>query len=236
MSGTLRKIGGSSRFFAIAIHKDQVHLAGQVSQINDGDITDQARDVFAKVDALLAEAAIKREDLISLQIWLADMANYEGMNAVWDDWVSTITPPTRICVEARMAQPHYRVEVLRSPQRDRRISQDLTAPPWRAEPARTAYGRSLRHPRSKPQRSVDHGCNVRLPRRAAIEMAWNATSLLTFLTDSCLRTALRQRGWIAEPAMGRDYRLPTTRPLVASEMFPAPRCDSRPDRSAADAP
>jgi enamine deaminase RidA (YjgF/YER057c/UK114 family) len=34
------------------------------------------------------------------------------MNAVWDEWVAPVTPPTRVCVEARMAQPHYLIEVL----------------------------------------------------------------------------------------------------------------------------
>ncbi|SDF25591.1 RidA family protein [Limimaricola pyoseonensis] len=112
MTGTLRKIGGSSRFSAIAVHNGQVHLAGQVSQLKDGDIAVQSRDVLAKVDALLAEAGCGRDDLISVQIWLSDMADYAGMNAVWDEWVSSVTPPTRVCVEARMAQPHYRIEVL----------------------------------------------------------------------------------------------------------------------------
>lgn len=112
MTGTVRKIGGSARFSAIAVHNGQVHLAGQVSQLKDGDIEAQSRDVFAKVDALLSEAGTSRENLISVQIWLADMADYAGMNAVWDEWVSSTTPPTRVCVEARMAQPHYRIEVL----------------------------------------------------------------------------------------------------------------------------
>lgn len=106
------KLGGSPRFSAIATHNGLVHLAGQVSQLEDGDIATQSRDVFAKVDALLAEAGAARENLISVQIWLREMEDYAGVNAVWDEWVSDITPPTRVCVEARMAKPHYRIEVL----------------------------------------------------------------------------------------------------------------------------
>lgn len=112
MTGTLRKIGGSARFSAIAVHNGQVHLAGQVSQLKDGGIAAQSQDVFAKVDTLLAEAGTSRENLISVQIWLANMDDYAGMNAVWDEWVAPVTPPTRVCVEARMAQPHYLIEVL----------------------------------------------------------------------------------------------------------------------------
>ncbi|MEH6675122.1 MAG: RidA family protein [Sulfitobacter sp.] len=112
MTNSLRKIGGSARFSAISIHNGQVHLAGQVSQLKEGDIAVQSRDVFAKINELLGQAGTSRENLISVQIWLADMADYAGMNAVWDDWVSSVVPPTRVCVEARMAQPHYLIEVL----------------------------------------------------------------------------------------------------------------------------
>ncbi len=112
MSQTVQKIGGSSRFSAIAIKNGIIHLAGQVSQLETAGIAEQAKDVFAKVDALLEQAGSKREDMLSVQIWLADMADYEAMNLEWDAWVSNVTPPTRICVEARMAKPHYKIEVL----------------------------------------------------------------------------------------------------------------------------
>lgn len=112
MSNTLTKIGGSARFSAIAKHAGQIHLAGQVSQLQDAEIVEQSNDVFGKVDALLEQAGAGREDIISVQIWLADMADYDGMNSAWDAWVQDIVPPTRVCVEARMAKPHYKIEVL----------------------------------------------------------------------------------------------------------------------------
>ncbi|AEV35690.1 endoribonuclease L-PSP [Pseudovibrio sp. FO-BEG1] len=113
MSSGLKKIGGSKRFSAIAIHNDVVHLAGQVSQLVEGDITAQSKDVFTKVDNLLAEAGTTRENVFSVQIWLADMREYDEMNNVWDEWVADLNAaPTRVCVEARMAKPHYKIEVL----------------------------------------------------------------------------------------------------------------------------
>lgn len=112
MSHALKKMGGSERFSAIATHAGQIHLAGQVSQLQDADIGEQSNDVFAKVDTLLAQAGARREDIISVQIWLSDMSEYAQMNAAWDAWVADITPPTRVCVEARLAKPHYKIEVL----------------------------------------------------------------------------------------------------------------------------
>jgi len=111
MIANVNKIGGSSRFSAIAIHNGTVHLAGQVSQLKEASIAEQSIDVFAKVDTLLGDAGADRGNMLSVQIWLADMDDYAQMNEQWDKWVDGIEPPTRVCVEARMAQPHYKIEV-----------------------------------------------------------------------------------------------------------------------------
>lgn len=105
------RIGGNARFSAITIHGDTIYLAGQVSQLVDGDITDQSREVLAKIDALLEQAGSDRAHVLSAQIWLKNMADYAGMNAVWDGWIDPEHPPVRACVEAPMAQPHYLVEI-----------------------------------------------------------------------------------------------------------------------------
>ena len=39
------------------------------------------------------------------------MATFGEMNAVWDAWVAPRRPPTRACVEARLASPQYAVEI-----------------------------------------------------------------------------------------------------------------------------
>jgi len=44
-------------------------------------------------------------------VYLADMADYDGMNAVWDAWVPDGHAPTRACVQARLAKPGWRVEM-----------------------------------------------------------------------------------------------------------------------------
>lgn len=108
----IQRIGGSARFSAITIHNKTVYLAGQVSQLKDGDITEQSNDVFAKVDALLEEAKTDVSRVLSVQIWLKTMDDYAGMNDIWDNWIDTKNAPVRVCVEAPMAQPHYLVEIL----------------------------------------------------------------------------------------------------------------------------
>lgn len=78
----IQRIGGSARFSAITIHNNTAYLAGQVSQLKEGDIVAQSKDVFAKVGALLEEAKSDVSRVLSVQIWLKSMDDYAGMNEV----------------------------------------------------------------------------------------------------------------------------------------------------------
>ncbi|TCS59594.1 endoribonuclease L-PSP [Primorskyibacter sedentarius] len=50
--------------------------------------------------------------MLQATIWLADMADYDEIYAVWDAWVPKVKAPTRPCGEARLATPDYKVEVI----------------------------------------------------------------------------------------------------------------------------
>lgn len=100
----------------VTIYKDIVYLAGQVprhgSDGQPGDITAQAQDVFGQIDALLVEAGSDKHRILSCQIFLADMADYDGFNQVWRDWVSPRNPPPRATVQAQLANPDWKLEVV----------------------------------------------------------------------------------------------------------------------------
>jgi enamine deaminase RidA (YjgF/YER057c/UK114 family) len=49
---------------------------------------------------------------IAANIWITDMANFAEMNAVWDAWVSPGNTPARATVEAKLASPDYKVEIM----------------------------------------------------------------------------------------------------------------------------
>ncbi|KUF09177.1 RidA family protein [Pseudoponticoccus marisrubri] len=100
-----------ARMSQIVIHGDTVYLAGQVGSPG-ASVTQQTEDCLAKLDALLAEAGSDRTKLLQVTIWLADMADFAEMNAVWDAWVPEGHAPTRACGEAKLATPEYRVEVI----------------------------------------------------------------------------------------------------------------------------
>ena len=102
----------TSRLSEIAIHNGTVYLAGQVAENVSGDITAQTREVLAHIDRLLAEANSDKSLLLSVQIYLADLVHFVGMNEVWDSWVVPGQTPPRATVEARLANPAGLVEIV----------------------------------------------------------------------------------------------------------------------------
>ena len=98
------------RMSKIVKHNGTVYLCGQVGS---GDtVTEQTQDCLARVDALLKQAGSSREQILQAIIWVADMADFAEMNAVWDAWVPQGHAPARACGEAKLARPELKVEVI----------------------------------------------------------------------------------------------------------------------------
>jgi enamine deaminase RidA (YjgF/YER057c/UK114 family) len=108
----IERFGVGKRLTDFIVHGDTIHFSGYVAEEAAGkSVTEQTRDILAQIDGSLAEAGSDKSKLIEATIWLADMATFGEMNAVWDAWVAPRRPPTRACVEARLASPQYAVEI-----------------------------------------------------------------------------------------------------------------------------
>jgi enamine deaminase RidA (YjgF/YER057c/UK114 family) len=110
--GIERKQVGA-RMSQIVIHGDTVYLAGVVAHQNAGKgVTEQTREILETIDRNLAEAGTDKSKLLSANIWLADIATFAEMNAVWDAWVAPGHTPARATVEAKLAAAQYKVEIM----------------------------------------------------------------------------------------------------------------------------
>lgn len=109
----VQRIGMAKRYSEAAIHNGVVYLAGQVAdQTADGDIEAQTAEVLGMVDRLLAEAGSSKQHLLRVEIFLRDLADYDGMNRVWDAWVAPGFAPPRATVQAALARSNWRVEMV----------------------------------------------------------------------------------------------------------------------------
>ena len=108
---TIRHIEPGKRMSQAVVHGDTVYLAGQVGAPG-ASVADQTRAVLAQIDRLLAEAGADRARILAATIWLADIADFAEMNAVWDAWIDPTSPPARATGESRLAAPEYKVEII----------------------------------------------------------------------------------------------------------------------------
>ena len=100
-----------ARMSQIVIHGNTVYLAGQVASDSSASISVQTEQVLEIIDQLLAEAGSDNSNLLSAQIWLANIGHFTEMNQVWDAWIPEGCAPARACIEARLASPEYLVEI-----------------------------------------------------------------------------------------------------------------------------
>ena len=107
----IERIESGPRMSQAVVHGDTVYLAGQVGKPGTS-VTEQTREVLAQIDRLLAEAGSDKTRILSAQIWMADMANFAEMNAVWDAWVPAGHAPARATGESALATPDYKVEII----------------------------------------------------------------------------------------------------------------------------
>ncbi len=68
--------------------------------------------MLAAIDALLARAGSDKSRLLRAQIFLVDLRDFDAMNAVWQSWVVPGHTPARATVQAALANPQWKVEIV----------------------------------------------------------------------------------------------------------------------------
>ena len=109
---TIQRIQPGKRLAQAVACGELVFTAGIVADDPVPDAKRQAEQILAQLDRLLAEAGSDKSRLLSVTIYLKDMAaDYAGLNAVWDAWLPAGCAPARACVEARLYSDDARVEM-----------------------------------------------------------------------------------------------------------------------------
>lgn len=108
---TIERIDPGTRFSQAVAYGGLVFLAGHVGADPEAGVYEQTRDILTQVDRHLAAAGTDRSRLLSVSVWLTDMATFGEMNRAWDEWVDRSNMPARATVEARLASPAYKVEI-----------------------------------------------------------------------------------------------------------------------------
>lgn len=109
---TTKRYQPGKRMSQAVAHGNTLYLAGQVASDYNGSIEKQTAEVLAAIDKLLAEAGTSKSKLLSCQVILNNIADFAAMNSVYDAWIDPANPPTRAAIEARLAHPSLKVEII----------------------------------------------------------------------------------------------------------------------------
>ena len=99
--GILSNIAGAAGFISVVSLADDTSLdcAGQTGQ------------TLAYIDACLAQVGLDKRAIVVVTIWLPDIRLRDAMNTAWVEWADPAHLPVRACVEAKLANPAYLVEM-----------------------------------------------------------------------------------------------------------------------------
>ncbi|MDO8902955.1 RidA family protein [Hydrogenophaga sp.] len=112
MSSPIQRHGVAARYSEAAVFNGVVYLAGMVPERGDTDIRGQTQDVLDQVQQRLVEAGSDKSLILRTQIFLSDIQDIAAMNEVWDAWVVPGTAPPRATVQAALANPDWKIEIV----------------------------------------------------------------------------------------------------------------------------
>ena len=108
----VQRLETAGRFAKAVIANGTVYLSGIMARDKSGDVVQQTTDIFAQIDGHLAACGIDKSHVVLANIWLADIADFDAMNSVWDGWVDPDNKPVRATVESRLAGVGGKVEIM----------------------------------------------------------------------------------------------------------------------------
>ncbi|HAJ11497.1 MAG: RidA family protein [Hydrogenophaga sp.] len=108
----ITRLGMAARYSEAAVFNGIVFLAGMVPERGDVDIRGQTGDVLQQVEQRLLACGSDKSRILRAEIFLADIRDIAVMNEVWDAWVVPGTAPPRATVQAALADPAWRIEIV----------------------------------------------------------------------------------------------------------------------------
>jgi 2-iminobutanoate/2-iminopropanoate deaminase len=88
----------------------QVGIDPATGRFAEGGIMPETRQVMANLQAVLAAAGATMGDVLSVTVYLTDMADYEVFNRIYAESFQDI-PPARACVQVAALPKGARVEI-----------------------------------------------------------------------------------------------------------------------------
>lgn len=95
----IKRLGESRRWADVVIYRGVAQWV-EVAETMTLDTRGQIAQVFGQIDATLQQIGSRRDQLLQILVYLADLADLPILNSLWDAWVPLGHAPVRACVQA----------------------------------------------------------------------------------------------------------------------------------------
>ncbi|MER8643149.1 RidA family protein [Mesorhizobium sp. C277A] len=107
----IQRLETNEKLSRVVIHQGVAYLSGLTADDRSADAFGQTLQVLRKADALLGKAQSDKSKILSAQIWMRDINEFDEMNRAWITWLEGTVPPARATVGATFALPDIHVEI-----------------------------------------------------------------------------------------------------------------------------
>lgn len=108
---TVHHINPTKRWSDVTVFNGIAHFVEVAEADTSADIKGQVQQIFNQAEQMLALADSNKRRILSVTIYVTDFANFDALNAVWDNWFEEGTAPSRACVKVELADPNLLVEM-----------------------------------------------------------------------------------------------------------------------------
>jgi enamine deaminase RidA (YjgF/YER057c/UK114 family) len=98
----IRRINTGEVLSQAVVHNNIVYVCGMTATDRTKDVEDQTRQVFKRIDDVLALAGSDKSRILTATIWLADINARPAMTKIWKEWLPAADLPARAAMEAVM--------------------------------------------------------------------------------------------------------------------------------------
>jgi enamine deaminase RidA (YjgF/YER057c/UK114 family) len=107
----IRRYDRNPRLSRAVVYAGIAYFSGLTADERNGDVRAQTREILAKADALLEKVGTGRANVLTAMIYMRDIAEFQAMNAIWEEWVDRDSPPARATVECQLAASDVAIEI-----------------------------------------------------------------------------------------------------------------------------
>lgn len=116
-SGLAPTMGAYSHSYTVDLPDTRMHfVSGQVALdgsggVNSSDAAEQTRYVFERLGIILAESGATLDDVVKVQIFLTDMADFGAVSPVRNEFFAVSEPASTLVGVGALVHPDCKVEI-----------------------------------------------------------------------------------------------------------------------------